>query len=87
MSTNIISLQDREQNNLDNIIYWINQRIQKVFEKEYCKHQDIFSLIEEVENWTPTRLECKAYEELKYRFHNLFLLLKYIIYENIYKKL
>lgn len=76
MSTNSISLLDREQNNLDNIIYWINQRIKKVFEKQYFKHQDIFSLIDEVENWIPTKLETKAYEELRYKFHNLFLLLK-----------
>lgn len=75
MKANTLSLQDREQNNLDNIIYWINQRIQKVFEKQYYKHQDIFSLINELEYWIPTKLETKEYEELKYKFHNLFLLL------------
>lgn len=54
------------------LIYRINKRIESIFAKQNMKHKDIYSLFDEVNNGTPTRLECKAYEELRIRFRDLF---------------
>lgn len=56
----------------DYLLYRINQRIEKVFANQKMKHKTIYSLVNECNNWIPTKFEVRAYEQLRQHFNDLF---------------